>query len=300
MTDNIMPHEYLRTLLPRLSKELPGLNIFYEQKSNLSFEDVLALKRAGVHTIQPGIEALSSRLLKLMRKGVLARQNLMLLRYGRIADLNLTWNMLCGFPNDELAAYDETMALVPLIMHLQPPSGLWHLSIDRFSPYFFQPMAHNVVNVRPLPVYEDFLPATPEMAKIAYHFMGDYPCDTHRHIEFVRELNTKIRAWVGAWEHPYHKRPELKIRFLKDRYVLVDTRGVPGTEPLRELDAAEATLLMTARPYDEGADVREALERKVAVVVDNWFVPLPVACQDLFVDLAETLRPAQAPRTGAR
>ena len=293
MTDNIMPHEYLRTLLPRLSRELPGLNIFYEQKSNLSFDDVLALKRAGVHTIQPGIEALSSRLLKLMRKGVLARQNLMLLRYGRIADMNLTWNMLCGFPNDELAAYDETMALVPLIMHLQPPSGLWHLSIDRFSPYFFEPTAHNVANVRPLPVYEDFLPATPEMAKIAYHFMGDYPCDTHRHIEFVRELNTKIRTWVSAWEQPYHKRPELKIRFLKDRCVLVDTRGVPGTEPLRELDAAEATLLMTARPYDDAADVRQALERKVAVIVDNWFVPLPVACQDLFLDLnAERQRKA--------
>ena len=40
-------------------------------------------KAAGISTIQPGIEALSSRLLKLMRKGVNARQNLMLLRYGR-------------------------------------------------------------------------------------------------------------------------------------------------------------------------------------------------------------------------
>src|SRR5262249_48318095 len=58
MTDNIMPRDYFRTLLPLLQRELPGLNIFYEQKSNLTFNDVLALKQAGINTIQPGIEAL--------------------------------------------------------------------------------------------------------------------------------------------------------------------------------------------------------------------------------------------------
>src|SRR5262245_19993096 len=293
MTDNIMPREYLRTLLPRLSQELPGLNIFYEQKSNLTFDDVLALKGAGVNTIQPGIEALSSRLLKLMRKGVLARQNLMLLRYGRIAELNLTWNMLCGFPNDELAAYDETMALVPLIMHLQPPSGLWHLSIDRFSPYFFEPQTHNVTNIRPLPVYHDFMPETPDMSRLAYHFMGDYPCDTHRHIEVVRELNAKVGAWARAWDQPYRRRPELKIRSFPDRFVLVDTRGLSGTEPLRELDASEAELLMNARPYGNSHRERQAVDRKIAVVVDDWFVPLPVVSQELFLDLnAERQRKA--------
>jgi hypothetical protein len=29
--------------------------------------------------------------------------------------------------------------MVPLLVHLQPPNGLWHLSIDRFSQYFFEP-----------------------------------------------------------------------------------------------------------------------------------------------------------------
>lgn len=286
MTDNIMPHDYLKTLLPRLRDELPGVSIFYEQKSNLSFKDVSALQRAGVTAIQPGIEALSSRLLKLMRKGVHARQNLGLLRYARIVGMKLNWNLICGFPNDELAVYSETMALVPLIVHLEPPSGMWHLSIDRFSPYFFEPDVHKVTNIRPLPVYKDLLPPTADVAKIAYHFLGDYPSDTHRFIEQVRELNTQIQHWVGAWEKPYKNRPELKITRHKDKYVLFDTRELPGTETMQYLDDSEAVLLMNANPYKKSREENQAIERKLAVVVDNWFVPLPVAREELFRELS--------------
>ena len=90
MTDNIMPHAYFRTLLPRLPDELPGVEIMYEQKANLSLEQVRALARAGVREIQPGIEALSSGLLALMAKGTTAAQNIALLRYARATRLRLT------------------------------------------------------------------------------------------------------------------------------------------------------------------------------------------------------------------
>ena len=153
MTDNIMPHNYFKTLIPRLGNELPELQIFYEEKANLSLQDVLALKKAGVASVQPGIEALSSRLLKRMKKGVQARQNLMLLRYARAAGLQLYWNLLWGFPGDELAAYEETLAILPLLHHLQPPIGFGHISIDRFSPYFFQPEEFGIITFRPLAVY---------------------------------------------------------------------------------------------------------------------------------------------------
>lgn len=286
MTDNIMPREYLKTLLPRLSHELPDVNVFYEQKSNLSFDEVMLLKKAGISTIQPGIEALSTSLLKLMRKGVHAHQNLMLLRYGRMAGVNLVWNMICGFPNDELAAYRETMALVPLITHLQPPSGLWHLSIDRFSPYFFQPEVYKITDVRPLPLYRDFLPEGAAVEKIAYHFLGEYPCDTHRSIDFVREVSGEVWRWVEAWKQGREKRPELKICRDNGEYVIVDTRGLPGTEKLQSIESWEAAQLMNARPYSRSKEEDEFIRRKLAVVTDNWFVPLPVARQEIFMELS--------------
>jgi hypothetical protein len=97
MTDNIMPHEYFTTLLPRLSREVLSLRIFYEQRANLTLEKVFALKEAGITLIQPGIEALSSAILQLMKKGVQAWQNLLSLKYARIASVQTMRAVLCGF-----------------------------------------------------------------------------------------------------------------------------------------------------------------------------------------------------------
>ena len=151
MIDNILPHSYFRTVLPRLAEELPTpARIFYETKANLTLEQVQLLRRAGVYRIQPGIEALSSSLLRRMKKGVLARQNLALLRYARAAGLVLNWNLLCEFPGDQREDYDATLALLPLIHHLMPPTGLCPLSIDRFSPYFREAAAYGITHLEPL------------------------------------------------------------------------------------------------------------------------------------------------------
>jgi ribosomal peptide maturation radical SAM protein 1 len=297
MTDNIMPRGYFKHLLPRLREELPGLQIFYEQKANLSLPDMITLKEAGITSIQPGIEALSSKLLKLMRKGVDARQNLLLLRYARITGVRLIWNLICGFPNDLIDCYRETLALIPLIVHLQPPSGLWHLSIDRFSPYFFEPSAHQVQNLRPLPVYRDIFPESTDFSKIAYHFLGDYPCDTHRYIDLVQRLSVAVRKWGREWEKPYGARPELKLGQRQGRITLLDTRGLPGTDEARNIEADEAKLLMNACAWRDSDEEKRAVRDKLAVHVDNWFVPLPVAPLDLFLQLsAERQKPSGSVR----
>ena len=60
----LCPLDLLDLSKTMLAKELPNLRIFYEQKSNLTFEQVLMLKRAGVWLIQPGIESLSTAMLQ--------------------------------------------------------------------------------------------------------------------------------------------------------------------------------------------------------------------------------------------
>jgi ribosomal peptide maturation radical SAM protein 1 len=284
MTDNIMPHDYFKTLLPRLGSELAGINIFYEQKANLSLLNVMTLKRAGVTAIQPGIEALSSRLLKQMKKGVQARQNLMLLRNARAAGLQLYWNLLWGFPNDEGEAYEETLAIIPLLYHLQPPNIFTHLSIERFSPYFFQPKEFGVSNIRPLPAYHDFLPSSADVQRIAYHFLGDYWCGAHDHIDVIYKLYLEVRRWQSAWQHESGKLPELRVCPYRGWYVLADTRGLPETEKAHILDRSEAALLLNAKPYTGSGQELWALQKKLAVIVDDWFVPLAVADPELLLE----------------
>ena len=173
MVDNIMPSGYFRDLIPALAEIDPPLELFYEQKSNLTLEKVIALKKAGVSSIQPGIEALSTSILRRMDKGVTARQNVALLRNARAAALDLHWNLLWGFPGEELQAYTETTELLRYMHHLQPPKALFHISLDRFSPYFTRPDEYEISELRPLDAYHSGYPTESEAASCAYHFVGD-------------------------------------------------------------------------------------------------------------------------------
>jgi len=275
MTDNIMPNRYFASLIPRLPEELPGVSIFYEQKANLSLERLTALRAAGVRMIQPGIEALSTELLKLMRKGVSARQNLMLLRQARAVGISVIWNLLWGFAGETLRAYEETLALVRLIGHLQPPGGFWPVMIDRFSPYFTDPAQFGIRDLRPLPGYADFLPPGAPVDKLAYHFMGTAPCASREAPELMREIQQAVASWRGRWSAAAP--PELRVGEHAGIFVLVDTRGLPETEPVELLDADAARRLLRAERFDASAAQLELIERNLAVHLDGWLQPLALA-----------------------
>lgn len=292
MTDNIMPFDYFKTLLPSLAEEGLDLNLFYEQKANLGLEKVMSLAAAGIHSIQPGIEALSTRLLKRMRKGVASYQNLLLLRYGRAVGSYLSWNLLWGFPGDEPEAYAETLELLPLLHHLQPPGALGHLVLDRFSPHFFDAGAFGIENVRPLAAYRDVFPEGTDLARLAYHFVGDYDSGGYEAIETVRALRDAVAAWQEAWSGD--SRPDLRIGPWEDAWALVDTRGLPDTEDVRLLDRHEAAALLLARPAEGTEEESEAVAAKLAVHLDGWFVPLPVADPQVLLTFEREARNGRA------
>lgn len=277
MADNIMPYRFFSTLVPRLATELPGISIFYEQKANLTRNRLAALRRAGIDMIQPGIEALSTDLLRLMKKGVSAAQNVNLLRDARGLNMSLIWNLLWGFPDDRRLHYEETLALLPLLTHLQPPGGFWPVMIDRFCPYFENPAEYAVTNVRPLPGYFDILPRGAPAAKVAYHFAGDFQSGSYREPELLREIQTMTERWRGAWMSD--RPPELRMGEYNGSFILVDTRGLPETESFELLDDEEAKGLIAAQPYSGGPQQRSLIDRKLALRIDDWFVPLAVIDQ---------------------
>src|SRR5205085_6341958 len=110
--------------------------IFYEVKANLRREQLKIMAQAGVTHLQPGIESLSSHVLRLMRKGVRAAQNVNLLRWARYYDIHVDWNLLWGFPGETEADYSEQEAAIPHLVHLQPPSSANRVWLERFSPLF--------------------------------------------------------------------------------------------------------------------------------------------------------------------
>src|SRR5262249_42034030 len=79
--DNILDYRYIKTVLPQLAQQTKRFSLFYETKANLKKEQIAHFAEAHIKHIQPGIESLSSRVLKIMRKGISALHNVQMLKW---------------------------------------------------------------------------------------------------------------------------------------------------------------------------------------------------------------------------
>jgi len=283
MADSIMPARYFHTLLPKLAQVQPGLSIGYGVRADLSLGEVLALKRAGVGTIQPGIEALSTSLLRRMRKGMHARQNIALLRYARAGGLRLLWALLWGFPGDRQEDYEQTLALLPLLHHLPPPGSFLHLSIDRFSPYFEHPDPFGLRSIAPLGSYRAVFPPSADIGKLAYHFTAEYEAGSHRCPALIEALAEGVRSWQARWRLQSDPAVVQIVPAGRSKYLLLDTRGLNGIQAMQVLGQARAAAALVPRRDVDAPEIAWALEQKVGVLLDGWYVPLATAEPELLL-----------------
>ncbi|MBN1219839.1 MAG: RiPP maturation radical SAM C-methyltransferase [Anaerolineae bacterium] len=294
-TDSIMPFTFFKTLIPRLAAEVGPVGMLYDQKSNLTLTQVMALKQAGVNRIVPGIEALSTPLLRRMDKGVLARQNIALLRYTRAVKLQTHWILLWGLPGDQQADYEQTLALMPLLHHLEPPVWMNFIHIARFSPYFMQPDEYGLRHLRPWGCYKQVLPPGADLAKVAYYFIAEYDADSCRYPDLIFEVKREMEAWQAAWNFTMPMsgqylsfRPRLEvIRHAADQFELRDTRGLPDTEVSYALNRQQAATALVGGPLRRAKGIEWALAHKVGVELDGWYVPLATAKPELLQEFEQ-------------
>jgi ribosomal peptide maturation radical SAM protein 1 len=170
LADNILDMGYFAEFLPELTAKGWDLRIHCEVKANLTEEHIRALRAAGVVNLQPGIESLSSRILKLMDKGITGTRNVRLLRDCGRQGVTVEWNWLYGFPGELEADYLPILDQIPALAHLQPPSGAFRIALERFSPYFERPEL-GLVNAGPAALYSLVyeLPRE-ELARLVYLF----------------------------------------------------------------------------------------------------------------------------------
>ena len=195
MTDNIMDYSYLKSLVPEIVKRSMALDLFYEMKANLRYDQLELLSAAGINRIQPGIESFSDHVLELMDKGISALQNIQLLKWCRELDIDPAWNMLWGFPGERAEDYAEMAQLIPKLTHLKPPAGVGRLRLDRFSPYY-EKYQWKFSDVRPFASYGLVYPLDREaVARLAYFFDGRIAGD-----DAVARYTGDLRAAVASWK----------------------------------------------------------------------------------------------------
>jgi ribosomal peptide maturation radical SAM protein 1 len=196
--DNILDPSYLTTLFPAIIAGRRDYQIFYEVKANLTRAQVRGLAEAGVKELQPGLESLSSHVLRLMDKGVRAAQNVNLLRWAQHYGIGIGWNVLWGFPGETAEDYARQAAAIPHLVHLQPPVSAGRVWLERFSPLFTQPARFPMKRREPEPSYRYVYPASADLERIAYFF--DYDMEVALDPGTYTALRDAVAGWRAAWE----------------------------------------------------------------------------------------------------
>ena len=240
--DDIIDLRHITELFPLLRASGVDLSIFYETKANLTKDQLRAFSAAGANAIQPGIESLSTPILRLMGKGVTGLQNLRLLKWCAEIGIKPCWNLLYGFPGEPPEEYERMRELVPSLVHLEPPKFM-PIELERFSPYFERPFDFGIQVLGPRPHYRFLYSIRPEaLRNLAYDF--EYRYTDGRDPETYTE---KLAEAVDRWR-------ELKESAAGSLYY----RRGPGF-----------LLVQDRRPGLEAADYRfDGIEAKIYLACD--------------------------------
>lgn len=289
LIDKVVPITFYNDLPPLLEALGGTAPLSCEHRTDLSLSELIGLSKSNIDIIKFGIEGLSTGLLKLMKKGVSASQNITLLRYADSCRIKIDWNLLWGFPGDKLAYYRETLELIPLITHLCPPAVFRHLSLDRFCTYFKLPRRFDIRGLRPWAVNQMVYPEWADIENLAYRFTGDYPCDAHQHPDIIRDISYQLEDWRRCWN-----KSVLALNAFGNHFIVQDTRPMHVKNIAHILDRDKAGEIMSIAGYTGTPNQLWAVEHKLAVVLDGQYVPLITAQPSILLMLESGAWPASS------
>jgi ribosomal peptide maturation radical SAM protein 1 len=270
IADNILDMNYLKTVLPRVADLGYNVRFHCEIKSNMRREQLAVLARAGVLSVQPGIENLDSHVLKLMDKGVSGCQNVRLLRDTRSLGMAVYWSYLYGFPGETDEDYLAKISQLPALYHLPPPLGISRVMLERFSPHFDRP-EFGFTERRAVASYWLNYDLPPhELDDLAYAF--DSP-----HQGIGEPLAEQLGAATGAWEAD-HLGSRLTYCDLGTSIVLANKRSRYAWTAASVEDPVEvAAFRLLDQPHtpagltrDLGRQGYSAAADVVASLLDKW------------------------------
>ena len=250
-----------------MAKANSDLQIHYQIRANFSRAQLGRMRKGGLYSVQPGIESLSTNILKSMRKMSTGMRHVELIKWCTYYGINDTYNILMRFPGETAEDYRMQADLVPKIVHFQPPYGIVKARVDRGSPMFTDPETQSITRLTPADCYEYLFPKRFNLERVSYYFepqMDNIVDEAH-----YDDLLDRVADWQSRWAKP--NPPFLRYRKAVTSIVVEDGRKrrrrvysySNGRAVLYEYCADARTLSDITRDVGTGEWVRDALEEFV-------------------------------------
>jgi ribosomal peptide maturation radical SAM protein 1 len=195
--DNTLPEKQAASIFDGIAALNFDLSIFAETRATTKPSTLRKMKRAGVDTVQVGIEALSSRLLKKMNKGVRAIDNLCLMKHCEAAGIINAGNLMLHFPSSDDDDVAQTLECLKFARWYRPLKtvSFW-LGLD--SPVYRFPERFHIRSSFNHPNLKKLFPVS--VANGLRFMIQGYRGDRKRQHKLWRDVRQEVRQWHKTYE----------------------------------------------------------------------------------------------------
>lgn len=247
--DNIIEPEYINKLFTKLADANSDLRLHYEVRPSLTRAQLKLMRQGGLFSIQPGVESLSTHILKLMRKHTTGMRNLELIKWSTYYGINNLYNILLRFPGETLEDYRAQCDVISKIHHFQAPWAIAKARADRGSPMYTEPESQSVSRLVPSACYDYLYPKDRfDLNRVSYYFEHEMG-NTLKDDEYE-----EIYHAVGVWQYRWRQRPKPYLRYRKGWASILIQDGRNGSATVAHYADRYAQL------YEYCADARSAKE----------------------------------------
>jgi hypothetical protein len=120
-------------------------------------------------------------------------------------------------------------------------------------------------------------PEWADINKLASFFVGEYPCESYDRPELIQKLADEVIAWRETW-----KTSNLVLTPFDKYYMIYDSRGARKARS-HMLEDEQAREIMKYAKYTGSEHQQWAIEEKLGIVVDSWYVPIVTAVPELLL-----------------
>jgi len=124
-------------------------------------------------------------------------QNVLCLKWCHYYGIQVSWNLLVGFPGETAHDYANQLHALKLISHLEPPMSCSRIWLERFSPNYFDGESMGVRNRRASHSYSFVYPQHVNLDRIAYFFDYEMPA------ALPDSAHAETRALVEDWNEQW-------------------------------------------------------------------------------------------------
>ncbi|MFZ5570439.1 MAG: RiPP maturation radical SAM C-methyltransferase [Thermodesulfobacteriota bacterium] len=230
IVDNVLPMKQAATIFSKLTGLGKDLDLFCELRAAVPPAVLAAMRRAGVRTVQIGIEALSSRLLRKMNKGATTIQNIETMKNCEELGIVNSSNLILHFPGSDEEDVAETLRCLEFVLPFRPLKAI-EFRLGSGSPVMNGAKQYGIKATYNHPHYRLLLP--PETSDRVQWIHRAYRGDLLHQKKLWKEVKLRIAAWqadYAALRRDSDQGPILGYQDGRDFLIIRQKR--PGKEPL--------------------------------------------------------------------